>query len=154
MKKLPIIIAATVLAALPLAACNTSNNSVDYERISLDAMNYVNYIAVNFGYTDIECTLSDATTDYTNYYDVACIGNITTSKKADCLFENVAVTFYFSIDSYITPRYGCTLYLDIDGDAQGSFSCYARDVALSSLPQQAEITMVDIEGYVLVPQES
>lgn len=82
-----------IFSCIFLTACSSQDDNIEYESIPITKENYADYIAINMYYTDCNAYLSDKTNDNFTYYKMYCIGHIETSRKQDCYFNNVTITF-------------------------------------------------------------
>ena len=149
------VVLACFCSVLTLSACNsnTQSNEPTFERIALTEENYSKYISVNAYISDFQYSLIEDDTQTHHYYNKACIGNIETSKRTNCYFECVSITF--SIEgTWDTLGGRCYVDLDFYGNSHGSFPYFDSNSPLFSPPHQpTSIEVVNISGYVLLPME-
>ena len=126
-----------------------------YEKVSLTTLNYFNYLTIH---TEFDCNIIYVGN---NSYTLCIDGTITTTKKIDCYFENVYISYTFDYDDAIydsmstIPR----IQADYEGYSIVSFFATKENTVLSfayNVPfLSSDISIENISGYVYVPiQES
>jgi hypothetical protein len=151
MRRLLILLISLLLIFGSFTFCSCITTETTYNKIELTESNYDKYIAINIYFSDGVAVLTQD-----NKYDTACIGNVETSKRTDCIFEDVSILIKPSV-STLTYDFVSSVYLnlDINGNAHASFSCYANDKTLIRFPYAGKSAVVvsTISGYVLVPED-
>ena len=126
-----------------------------YEKVSLTTLNYFNYLTIH---TEFDCNIIYVGN---NSYTLCIDGTITTTKKIDCYFENVYISYTFDYDDAIydsmstIPR----IQADYEGYSIVSFFATKENTVLSftyNVPfLSSDISIENISGYVYIPiQES
>lgn len=134
-------------------ACNKQNIEPEYEEIVLTKDNYSNYIAINSYFTDCTALISSKTNDTYTYYDLYCIGNIVTSKRADCHFSNVQIKYAWTISTWSAYlSYNPTANLDYEGNSHCSFGLSRTNAPKIFFPDSTPdfIQVADISGTVII----
>lgn len=158
MKKL-ISIVLCIVSILSLSACG-ADKEAEYERIQLTKDNYSDYININVYVDDYSFVVSEQT-DLTKRYDISVVVHIETSKKADCTFEGVSITYSpFNTAlwqyTYIVSSLPDTT-LDLEGESHISYAATKANspsinISTSVLTSTNNIVH-SIEGFVIVPKE-
>ena len=151
MKKL-LLILIPVLVVFCFAGCSSGPNEQTYTRIELNTENYDEYISLNFYYSDCQIVAIEES-ELISTCSIFGIANIETSKKIDCVFEDVALSYSPVDTSWEIYGWGnITAELDINGYSKSSFSFYFAD-SLINLPYFGEhlLKEISVSGYVLVP---
>ena len=158
MKKL-ISIVLCIVSILSLSACG-ADKETEYERIQLTKDNYSDYININVYVDDYSFIVSEQT-DLSKRYDISVVVHIETSKKADCTFEGVSITY--SPSNTALWRYTYTVSslpdatLNLEGESHISYAATKAnfpsiDISTSVLTSTNNIVH-SIEGFVIVPKE-
>jgi hypothetical protein len=155
MKKIITAFAMLICLCATLAFSACGSNEQTYERIALTEANYSEYISVNTYFSDFQYSLTENDTQTNQYYNLSCIGNLETSKRINCFFEYVSITFSISGAGTWNTLGGCYVELDSIGNSHGTFPCFVSNYPIFSPPHQpTSIEVINIRGYVLVPQEA
>ena len=121
----------------------------EYEKVSLTVSNYKNYIAFNLSYSDCLC----ATNEY-GYFNLYCMANVSTSRKADCYFENVTIMYQVTVSEWSSSS--ALVELDYEGNSAGS-TFMSKNTTSSTIEfldsSFYSITVKSISGKVIVPKE-
>ena len=154
MKKIFCII---LLIATLFSISSCEKNEPEYERIQLNKDNYLDYLSIDVYVTDFSFVISKQT-EYANYYDVSVVVHIETSKKVECTFEDVSITFKkpetaWQYRSISFPN----ATLNLNGESHTSYvltkeNCIDFDIPTSLIKLSANY--VTIAGYVIVSKES
>lgn len=135
-----------------------------YERIQLNKANFTKYIAINAYITDYNVTPLYESPIGTMYYAASATVHITTSKRADCYFENVRISYpanigndlWYNSADVVSP----VAYLDYEGNSHCSLNIACEEHSLSIASSTSRFTSTshyivldNISGYVLVPIE-
>lgn len=144
----------SISSCVGLTAC--SNKEPTYEKIVLTTQNYSQYIAINVYYSDCETLEAYRNENYT-FYDLSCIGNITTSKRADCSFQEVSIKYIIKPQALwnVSPKSGNPYAeLNYEGESHCSFSISSVYNSILSFPFTADFTISvqEITGYVILPK--
>lgn len=153
MKKIVCLISIVLITASALACFSACNSNSEPTRIELTTENYADYIAVNVYYSDLIAELSPKSSETFNYYDLTCIGNITTSKRVDAVFENVSIVFYADLGLWrVSALDKPTAQLDHNAVSHCSFPVAWKDSPLLYFPysQKMNIRIDSIEGFVVI----
>lgn len=151
MKRL-ISIVLCIISIFSLSACGSDR------RIALTKDNYSEYININVYISDYSFVISKQD-ELTTSYDISVVVHIETSKKIDCEFEGVSIT-YSPINTtfwkYTYEPFPKTT-VNIEGGSHISFvatrtNSYSIDVSTSLLTSTNNIVH-SIEGFVVVPKE-
>lgn len=158
MKKL-ISIVLCIVSILSLSACGASEE-VEYEKIQLTKDNYSDYININVYVDDYSFVVSEQT-DLVKQYDISVVVHIETSKRIDCTFEGVSITYSpFNTAlwqyTFLTTSYPDTT-LDIEGNSHLSYAATKTGASSINVPTSvltsANNIVQSIEGFVIVPKE-
>lgn len=153
MKKL-ISIILCIIFIFSLSACEID------KRIALTKDNYSEYININVYISDYSCVISKQD-NFTTNYDITVVVHIETSKKIDCEFEGVSITYSPSTTSLW--RYTYKVYsfpnttLNLEGESHISYAATkvnspSIDISTTVLTSTKDIVH-SIEGYVIVPRK-
>lgn len=152
MKKIISTLICFVLLLLPFTACN---DSVTETKIELTKDNCLDYINFNMYITDFEnVKFSNKDELY-----ISCVIHIETSKKINCHFENVVITYFVlqtTLWNYNQGTYGTEGTLDYDGRSHVTYCAFKEKPYLLStnrlLPDlNFNRRMISrIEGYAIV----
>lgn len=152
MKKL-ISIVLCIISIFSLSACGSDR------RIALTKDNYSEYININIYISDYSFVISKQD-ELTTRYDISVVVHIETSKKADCTFEGVSITY--SPINTIFWKYTYEPFpeaiLDLEGESHISYAATKAnspsiDISTSFLTSTNNIVH-SIEGFVVVPKEN
>lgn len=126
-----------------------------YEKVSLTTLNYFNYLTIH---TEFDCNIIYVGN---NLYTLCIDGTITTTKKIDCYFENVYISYTFAYDDAIYDSMSTIpqIQADYEGYSIVSFFATQENTVLGfahNVPfLSSDISIENISGYVYVPiQES
>lgn len=152
MKNLIRILSLFICCATLLLTFTACQDEPQYERIMLTKDNYEQYLSVNSYITDVTC--EEYVQFGETYYNLAYVQHIETSKKIDCTFENVSITFTGAgivSNSHHTNMRPQTL--DYNGNSHFSMMWIDEKYAflpglLGMLPPLYAVGT--IEGYVIV----
>ena len=143
--------------AFSLSACGTSE--MEYERVQLTKDNYSDYINIDAYISDYSFIISEQTNLITKY-DLSVVVHIETSKKVDCTFENVSITyspFYTPLWQYTYRVSSPNATLNLEGE---SHIFYAATMEKSpSINNSTKVLtstydiVQSVEGFVVVPKE-
>ena len=158
MKKL-ISVVLCIVSILSLSACG-ADKETEYERIQLTKDNYSDYININVYVDDYSFVVSEQA-DLSKRYDISVVVHIETSKKADCTFEGVSITY--SPFNTALWQYTYTVSslpdttLNLEGESHTSYAATKAnspsiDISTSVLTSTNNIVH-SIEGFVVVPKE-
>lgn len=151
MKRL-ISIVLCIISIFSLSACGSDR------RIALTKDNYSEYININIYISDYSFVISKQD-ELTTRYDISVVVHIETSKKADCTFEGVSITY--SPINTIFWKYTYEPFpeatLDLEGESHISYAATKAnspsiDISTSFLTSTNNIVH-SIEGFVVVPKE-
>ena len=141
-----------------LSACD--NTDTEYERIALTKDNYSEYININVYVSDYSFIVSEQT-ELGTRYNISVVVHIETSKKADCTFEGVSITYSpFNTAlwqyTYLSTSLPNTT-LNLEGESHASYAAikensHSIDIVTSVLTSTNNIVQ-SIEGFVVVPKE-
>lgn len=141
-----------------LSACD--NTDTEYEQIALTKDNYSEYININVYVSDYSFVVSEQT-ELGTRYNISVVVHIETSKKADCAFEGVSITYSpFNTAlwqyTYLSTSLPNTT-LNLEGESHTSYAAtkensHSIDIATSMLTSTNNIVQ-SIEGFVVVPKE-
>lgn len=135
-----------IFMLLPFHACSNKTKT-----INLTTFNYNQYFSVSCGFSDLQISESSKTNAYSTYYNVSCIGTITTSSQdEDYTFSNVSITFRPNTNFLERP-----IKIDSTLNANGSSSCtftaYWENSPIPAGPTLKEVEIVEIKGTVTIP---
>ncbi len=159
MKKL-ISIVLCIVSILSLSACG-ADKETEYERIQLTKDNCSDYININVYIDDYFFVVSEQT-DTTQRYDISVVVHIETSKKIDCTFDDVSITYSPLYSTFWQCTYPPTLLptttLNLEGESHISYAAIrenspSADVLTSTLTLTKGIIQ-SIEGFVVVAKEN
>lgn len=153
MKRL-ISIVLCIISIFSLSACGSDR------RIALTKDNYSEYININIYISDYSFVISKQD-ELTTRYDISVVVHIETSKKADCTFEGVSITY--SPFNTALWRYTYTVSslpdatLNLEGESHTSYAATKSNspsinISTSVLTSTNNIVH-SIEGFVIVPKE-
>lgn len=156
MKKF-ISIVLCIVSILSLSACGADKETED-ERIQLTKDNYSDYININVYVDDYSFVVSKQT-DLAKRYDISVVVHIETSKKADCTFDGVSITyspFNTELWQYAYNSLPDTT-LNPEGESHTSYvatkaNSTSINISTSVLTFTNKIVH-SIEGFVVVPKE-
>ena len=151
MKRL-ISIVLCIISIFSLSACGSDR------RIALTKDNYSEYININVYISDYSFVISKQD-ELTTRYDISVVVHIETSKKIDCEFEGVSIT-YSPINTafwkYTYEPFPKTT-VNIEGGSHISYAATKANspsinISTSFLTSTNNIVH-SIEGFVIVPKE-
>lgn len=148
-----------ILTVFSLFACGTSGDT-EYEKIKLTKENYSDYINIDIYIDDYSFIASEQYSS--KCYDMSVVVHIETSKKADCTFEDVSITYSPSntASRLWQYTYNDTLpdaTLNLEGESHISYAATKAnspfiDIWTSVLTSTNNIVH-SIEGFVIVPKK-
>lgn len=145
-----------IISLLFLVSCKSSESGSEYETIKLTKENYSEYISINAYVSDFTAIISEQT-EISTRYNLSLVVHIETSKKVDCEFEDVSITY----SPYRAALWQYSSFpsatLNLDGESHTSFvatrtDCPFLDCDTSRLTSTKGIVQ-SIEGYVILPKE-
>ena len=151
MKRL-ISIVLCIISIFSLSACGSDR------RIALTKDNYSEYININIYISDYSFVISKQD-ELTTRYDISVVVHIETSKKIDCEFEGVSITY-----SPINTAFWKYTYkpfpkatVNLEGESHISYAATKANspsinISTSFLTSTNNIVH-SIEGFVIVPKE-
>lgn len=155
MKKIvSVLVVILSLLMCTLVGCSSNSSQQTHTRITLNADNYDEYISLNFYYSDCQIIAIEESEPISTC-SIFAIVTIETSKKIDCIFEDVVLSYAPADLSWETYGWGkITAALDINGYSKSSFSFYYA-ASLVNLPYFGEHLLKDISvsGHLIVPIE-
>lgn len=142
---------------LSLASCSPKEENKE-TYVTLTADNCAKYINFNMYITDYSNTLvsNGLSEDSTG---ISCVVHIETSKKIDCRFDNVSITYSPTYSGTWDYNYGSTplpnATLDYEGHSHISYIAFNHNSSLSNNAMLPNLTfrtgiIKSIEGYAVL----
>lgn len=145
-----------IISILSLSAC-TSSSETEYERIQLTKDNWSDYLSINVYVDDYFFVITEQT-GTSRKYDISVVVHIETSKKVDCTFDDVSISY----SPLYTPNWDYTYTsfpkTTVNLEGESHISCvamrthsYINYITTSDLTSTVNIVQ-SINGFVVVPK--